>query len=107
MQCTRAKERAQRKQSDTFQLLYIFIVKRGREEQRKLKFFKIIQNSLKAQFASERPKSRSRFFERVGNRWGVQKFLNRKPKTKSRHKDPKGRKESQKAKYINKFCKSK
>lgn len=56
-------------------MLPIFI---DREDERN----KETQSFLKAQFASERPKSRSRFFERVGNRWGVEKFLRSKPKIK-------------------------
>ena len=74
----------------------------SKERKRGTKKIKVFLNSLKAQFASERLKSRSRFFERVGKRWGVQKFLNRKPKIKiSAKRSKKVAKESQRAK--NKF----
>lgn len=79
-------------------MLPIFIDREDERKERKLKFFKISQNSLKAQFASERLKSRSRFFERVRNRWGVQKFLRSKPKTNLGKKIQKVAKKSQRAK---------
>lgn len=87
-------------------MLPIFIDREDERKERKLKFFKIFQNSLKAQFASKRLKSRSKFFERVGNRWGVQKFLNRKPKIKisaqrSKRSQRKAKEQSNKFNLVN------
>ena len=80
-------ERESRAKAMYYFLTFVYIY--SKERTRGTKKIKENQNSLKAQFANERPKSRSRFFERVGNRWGVQKFLSRKPKIKSRQKDQK------------------
>ena len=73
-------ERESRAKAMYYFLTFVYIY--SKERTRGTKKIKVFQNSLKAQFASERLKSRSRFFERVGKRWGVQKFLRSKPKIK-------------------------
>ena len=99
--CNVGKQRERAKRY-FFNLAYIY----SKERTRGTKKIKISQNSLKAQFASERLKSRSRFFERVGNRWGVQKFLSRKPKIKisvkrSKRSQRKAKEQSNKFNLVN------
>ena len=92
-------ERESRAKAMYYFLTFVYIY--SKERTRGTKKIKVNQSSLKAQFASERPKSRSRFFERVGKRWGVQKFLSRKPKIKILAKRSKRSQRKPKSKVTN------
>ena len=67
-----------REHSESKVILFNFSIYLYVERTRGTKKLKVFST----QFASERPKSRSRFFERDRNRWGVEKFLRSKPKIK-------------------------
>ena len=96
-------ERESKAKAMYYFLTFVYIY--SKERTRGTKKIKVNQNSLKAQFASERLKSRSRFFERVRKRWGVQKFLNRKPKIKISAKRSKRSQRKPQRKTKSKVCK--